>query len=282
MGDSEQTARTMLASDFAALPDLIRAHARERGDKPALIFGDRIVTYAALDRMMDRIVFSLQRDGAKQGEAIAILGPNSLEYALVFLGALRAGCVAAPLAPSATPEQLAAMVADSGAPILFHGAAHDIPVPVHKVALERLDDWLGDGIPAPATVTPEDPFNIIYSSGTTGTPKGIVQPHAMRWIHISRAPPGFDEAVTMVATPLYSNTTLVSVFPTLGSRPRSIAATSPCSCRSNISGSWRIPNSTASIFPASSSRPAPARPSPPRSRPIFSRAGRGCSSNITG
>ena len=216
MGDSEQTARTMLASDFATLPDLIRAHARERGDKPALVFGDRIVTYAALDRMMDRIAFSLQRDGAKQGEAIAILGPNSLEYALVFLGALRAGCVAAPLAPSATPEQLAAMVADSGAPILFHGAAHDIPVPVHKVALERLDDWFGDGIPAPATVTPEDPFNIIYSSGTTGTPKGIVQPHAMRWIHISRAPPGFDEAVTMVATPLYSNTTLVSVFPTLG------------------------------------------------------------------
>src|SRR5688572_5200517 len=112
MGDSEPTAGTMLGSDFATLPDLIRAHARERGDKPALIFGDRIVTYAALDRMMDRIAFSLQRDGVKQGQALAILGSNSIEYALVFLGALRAGCVAAPLAPSATPEQLAAMVAD--------------------------------------------------------------------------------------------------------------------------------------------------------------------------
>jgi acyl-CoA synthetase (AMP-forming)/AMP-acid ligase II len=180
----------MLASDFAALPDLIRAHARERGDKPALLFGDRIVTYAELDRTMDRIAFSLQCDGVKQGQAVAILGPNSLEYGLAFLGALRAGCVAAPLAPSATPEQLAAMVADCGAPILFHDAAHDIPVPVRKVALERLDDWLGDGVPAPATVTPDDPFNIIYSSGTTGTPKGIVQPHAMRWVAYQPRPSG--------------------------------------------------------------------------------------------
>ncbi|MDP5278342.1 class I adenylate-forming enzyme family protein [Sphingomonas sp. DG1-23] len=210
------TAEAMLASDFATLPDLIRAHAQERSDKPAIVFGDRTMTYAELDRAMDRIAFSLQRGGAKQGDAIAILGPSSLDYALVFLGALRAGCAAAPLAPSATPEQLAAMVADCAAPILFHDAAHDIDVPVRKVALENLGDWLGEGIPAPVSVASDDPFNIIYSSGTTGTPKGIVQPHAMRWVHIGRAPAGFGEAVTMVATPLYSNTTLVSFLPTLG------------------------------------------------------------------
>ncbi|WP_407695544.1 class I adenylate-forming enzyme family protein [Sphingomonas psychrotolerans] len=215
-GGKTVTADEMLASDFATLPDLIRAHARDRGAKPAIVFGARMVDYAELDRAMDRIAFSLQQSDVQQGDAVAILGPTSLDYALVFLGALRAGCVAAPLAPSATPEQLAAMVADCAAPILFHDAAHDIDVPVRKVAIEQLEDWLHDGAPRQVTVGPDDPFNIIYSSGTTGTPKGIVQPHSMRWVHIGRAPAGFAEAVTMVATPLYSNTTLVSFLPTLG------------------------------------------------------------------
>lgn len=208
----------MLASDFATLPDLIAAHARERGDKAALVFGDTVLTYAELDRSMDRIAASLQRDGVPAGAAVAILAPSSIEYALVFLGALRAGCVAAPLAPSATPAQLAAMIADCDAPILFHDAGHaGLDIAAQKVAIEELGDWLApeDATPEPVIRTPDDAFNIIYSSGTTGTPKGIVQPHAMRWAHISRAPAGFGDAVTMVATPLYSNTTLVSFLPTL-------------------------------------------------------------------
>ena len=66
-------------------------------------------------------------------------------------------------------------------------------------------------------VSPGDPFNIIYSSGTTGTPKGIVQSHQMRWLHVQRAGLfGYStESVLLVSTPLYSNTTLVSVLPGL-------------------------------------------------------------------
>ena len=67
------------------------------------------------------------------------------------------------------------------------------------------------------TIEPNAPFNIIYSSGTTGVPKGIVQPHRMRWAHVKRAAgSGYDaSAVTICSTPLYSNTTLVSFFPAL-------------------------------------------------------------------
>ncbi|MDF7773817.1 class I adenylate-forming enzyme family protein [Sphingomonas sp. AOB5] len=212
------SAETILTDSFATLPELIRAHAAGRGQKAAVVCGDQWLTYAELDRGMDRVAAALQRDGIPRGSAIAIASASSIEYAQVFLGAIRAGCVAAPLQPSATPEQLAAMVADCAAPILFHDAASaGIETGARKIALDgpAFAAWLSDATPAPVILAPGDPFNIIYSSGTTGTPKGIVQSHAMRWQHIVRAPPSFAEAVTMIATPLYSNTTLVSFLPTL-------------------------------------------------------------------
>lgn len=218
------TSADLLASAFATLPDLIRAHASERGSKTALVSAQGTIDYATLDALMDRVAATLQRDKVAQGQAVAIVAASRLEYAAVFLGALRAGCVAAPLAPSSTPEALAAMIADCGAPIVFVDdaaaaalAGQDIAAKlVHFAAFEP---WLAPkgARPAPVTITPEDGFNIIYSSGTTGTPKGIVQSHAMRWAHIHRnASAGFGDAVTMIATPLYSNTTLVSFLPTLG------------------------------------------------------------------
>ncbi|MDQ0251249.1 acyl-CoA synthetase (AMP-forming)/AMP-acid ligase II [Sphingomonas kyeonggiensis] len=212
----------MLASEFAALSDLIRGHAGERPDKPAMIFEDRAISYAGLDALLDRLATALQREGVGKGDAVAILAASSIEYGAAFLAALRAGGIPAPLQPSATAEQLAAMIADSGAKILFLDdagakALGDTQVAAKPVRLEALDDFLApEGArPEPVEIGPDDPFNIIYSSGTTGTPKGIVQPQAMRWIHIARAPGGFGSAVTMIATPLYSNTTLVSFIPTI-------------------------------------------------------------------
>jgi acyl-CoA synthetase (AMP-forming)/AMP-acid ligase II len=113
------------------------------------------------------------------------------------------------------------MIADSGASMVFvdEQAAMAMPAVEAKVIrLDQLDDWLGaeeDSL-SPEEVGPDDPFNIIYSSGTTGTPKGIVQSHGMRWAQIKRLEgAGFADAVTLIATPLYSNTTLVSFLPTL-------------------------------------------------------------------
>jgi acyl-CoA synthetase (AMP-forming)/AMP-acid ligase II len=194
-----------------------------------------VLDYRALDGLMDRIAAALQRDGVRPRETIAICAGTSIDYAAVFLGALRAGVAVAPLAPSSTAGGLAAMIADSGARLLFidaHSAAilssarEKIGIP--RVAMDNSgaagaglhwDDWLGAPGAAPAAVAPEPdwPLNIIYSSGTTGTPKGIMQPFSMRWMHVQRAKPnGYGpDAVTLLSTPLYSNTTLVSFFPAI-------------------------------------------------------------------
>jgi long-chain acyl-CoA synthetase len=225
------TIEHMLEQDFGTLPALIHAHATERPGHPALVQDGRSLSYAELDALMDRVAASLQRDGLQPRDAIAICAGTSIEYAALFLGALRAGVAVAPLAPSSTADSLAVMLDDSGTRLLFIDAATAATLqPVQdrlKMTQLRLDnsaepDWNGwlaapGSQPQPVALQPDWVFNIIYSSGTTGAPKGIAQPHAMRWLHVKRGHlNGYGtQAVTLLSTPLYSNTTLVSFFPTI-------------------------------------------------------------------
>jgi acyl-CoA synthetase (AMP-forming)/AMP-acid ligase II len=220
-----------LETPFCLLPELIARHAIERGDHPALIQADQQLNFRELDYQASRVATVLQRDGLVAGDSIAICGSNSIAYALLYIGALRAGVVVAPLAPSSTPESLMTMVRDSGARLVFVDKAVDQALATvnagKQIRLLSMDDsgteesfsaWLAEAQPRPVTITPEMPFNIIYSSGTTGEPKGIVQSHGMRWSHIQRGLVfGYGpDCVTLISTPLYSNTTLVSFLPTLG------------------------------------------------------------------
>ena len=220
----------LLEQDFGLITDLVREHAQEAPDHLALADASERLSYGALDALMDRIAAALQRDGLKAGDAIAICAANSVPYAAVFLGALRAGVVVAPLAPGAGASALGRMVADAQARLVFGDAAagaalNQVDAALPRIALDgsdfgrALQDWLGTSTAAPAAVqlTPASPFNIIYSSGTTGEPKGIVQGHGMRWTHVRRgAAYGYGrDTVTLLSTPLYSNTTLVVFFPTL-------------------------------------------------------------------
>ena len=235
---------------FNTLPAMVAAHARSQPGALALVVGEQRLSYAALDALADRVAASMQRDGLQPREVVALCASSCVAYVAVFLGALRAGLALAPLAPGSTPAQLLEMALDAGARRFFVDAevlaalTAGGALPPESLPLTRLDaadghaplsPWLIDTHaathaathadthpdspvrPTPVVIDPAWPFNLIYSSGTTGTPKGIVQSHAMRWSHIQRAAlSGYDTAtITLIATPLYSNTTLVAVIPTL-------------------------------------------------------------------
>ena len=221
-----------LEKSFGDFGALIGAWGEEKPDARALADSSSELTWREVAQATARIAAVLQRDGLQQGQAVAILGTSNIPYALVYLAVVRAGGCAAPLTTSATPAQLAAMFKDSGAMHLFVDAAKLTDIEgvdlgnVKIVMLENavddhpaLADWMAeegarfDATPPAAT----DPFNIIYSSGTTGTPKGIIHSHGMRWHQMAG---GFKsiynrDTRSLVSTPLYSNTTLAVFLPTI-------------------------------------------------------------------
>src|SRR4051812_49825665 len=103
---------TLLKQDFGSIPELIHQHAQDRPQHLALAHESRTLNYGELDALMDRVAAALQRDGVKVGDSIAIAATTSIEYAVTFLGAVRAGVAAVALAPSPPPAGRASALAE--------------------------------------------------------------------------------------------------------------------------------------------------------------------------
>ncbi len=226
----------MSASIFRSVPEQIRDRAGMQPARTAIVCENESVTWGDLDRALDAIAHHLRGIGVRKGDRVALLAINSIEYVQAYLGALRAGAVVVPLSPMVPADALLGMLEDAAPRALFVSSGFRAVIESMRDRLPFCDgrglvaiDFSGPGWVAfdetrqayrgafHERLDPGDLYNIIYSSGTTGTPKGIVHTHQMRASFADRfGGHGFSgQTVCLVATPLYGNFSLPAFLTTL-------------------------------------------------------------------
>ncbi|HEY8785891.1 MAG TPA: long-chain-fatty-acid--CoA ligase [Candidatus Limnocylindria bacterium] len=177
------------------LQDRLREVAREVGNKPALVMGDRSVTFREIDELSDRLAAALAKRGVRAGDRVTIFMPNSVEFVIAFYGTLKVGGVVNPINAQSKEREVRFQVDDSGATaVLYHEALAPVVDAVRpdltKVRLfavtgktapsgvERFDDLAAEAGTASVRVSMDDLAALPYTSGTTGFPKGVMLTHA--------------------------------------------------------------------------------------------------------
>lgn len=183
---SPGTARTLVES--------LAARAAATPDRPALVVGDRTVTYAELDRESDAVAAALAVDGVAPGARVAFLAHESERYYEVLYGCAKAGVVLVPVNWRLTAAEVAHVLADSGSRLVFRDtkwAEASLPpdLAVRVLALDgaqadtydTYDTWKAAAPPSGDSTGPvagpDDAVVQMYTSGTTGLPKGVVLAH---------------------------------------------------------------------------------------------------------
>ena len=171
------------------MPALFAAQAARTPDATAVIFEDRVLTYAALDAHANRLAHHLQSLGVGPETMVGLCVERSPEMVVGLLGILKAGGAYLPLDPNYPRERLAFMLADAGCPVLVTQQALLDRLPEDGAAqrhVVRLDADASAIARQPGTapaldLDPRHPAYVIYTSGSTGTPKGVVVEHRRAW-----------------------------------------------------------------------------------------------------
>jgi len=220
------------------IPDIITINATSRPTKDAVIDGDNVVNWAQFGRGTTQVANALHDLGLVHGDRVIVLMTNSYEMLEAMFGIISGGFCAVPLNCAITDEAVAGMIANCGAKAVIASGEHIGRIENLREGLaadvqDRLvgvspveEGWhdygtlrdAADIVAREIGIEPSDECNIIYSSGTTGMPKGIVHDHACReaW--------GSDMAValryhsgarTLLNLGLFSNISWVAMLATI-------------------------------------------------------------------
>ncbi len=221
----------------ALLPDLIAGNGRWLGSRAAVVDGERSLSWSEFDDATARLAQALLALGVRPRDRAAVLMDTRLETAIAMFGIIRAGAVAVPLNVSITDEAVAAMCADAATvAVLASGvhckrieglraagrlaAQHYIGCDGPRAGWQDFDALLAAqpaGAPRVA-IAPGDECNIIYSSGTTALPKGIVHTHEcrMHWAYDCAIALRYRHGCrTLCSLGLFSNISWVSMLSTI-------------------------------------------------------------------
>lgn len=228
-GRTSDPFRIVLSSETnrgVLIPTRYAEVANNFADHTAVVFKGNRISWGELHSRSNRVRGGLVSLSLEHGESVAIIASNSIEFLEIFLAIVSQGLVAITLPTMLTANQLAVMLNDGAAKVVF--ASRDVlTLADEAIACSnrelsglrfcidgRAKNWRDFAqwrdtftSPEPVNISPADQFNIIYSSGTTGIPKGIVHSHANRAVMAAGYESiGFnDTAATMIATPLYTN-----------------------------------------------------------------------------
>ncbi len=165
--------------DTCSVVDLLRQQAKRTPDKVAVVYREKQFTYAETDRITDRLAAYVRGLGIGREDVVSVLIPRNEFMPLASIGVSKAGAAYQPLDPSYPPERLAFMVNDASAKLLIADEAllGLLPEYAGPVLLTRDIGSLPEqelDFPGPS---PDDLFNLLYTSGTTGQPKGCMLEH---------------------------------------------------------------------------------------------------------
>ena len=151
---------------------------RRYPERPAIVFEGTTWTYRDLDTAASRVAHGLSRRGVRAGDRVALLLANTPDFAAAYYGVLKLGAIAVSLVTSLKPRELEPLLADCGARVVLVDRGVDSAGPRGDAGTIPMDDFDAEPPTAPThDVPPSAPAAILYTSGTTGTPKGATLSH---------------------------------------------------------------------------------------------------------